>query len=84
VTSPPKPPRAHDWKLLVKNIRVTCKEQEDGAAGEGHHWLTSWFDSGNMIKTSFVTAPNVPHLEVAARRDDCIMEPKEPLRLVLF
>uniref|UniRef100_A0A4W5NHA9 C2 calcium dependent domain containing 2 n=1 Tax=Hucho hucho TaxID=62062 RepID=A0A4W5NHA9_9TELE len=33
VTSPPKPPRAHDWKLLVKNIRVTCKEQEDGAAG---------------------------------------------------
>ncbi|KAK6317154.1 hypothetical protein J4Q44_G00125540 [Coregonus suidteri] len=33
VTSPPKPPRAHDWKLLVKNIRVTCKEQEDCAAG---------------------------------------------------
>ncbi|XP_030648598.1 C2 domain-containing protein 2 isoform X2 [Chanos chanos] len=32
VTSPPKPPRAHEWKLLVKNIRVTCK-QEDGAAG---------------------------------------------------
>ncbi|CAB1352531.1 unnamed protein product, partial [Coregonus sp. 'balchen'] len=31
VTSPPKPPRAHDWKLLVKNIRVTCKEQEDGS-----------------------------------------------------
>ncbi|KAG9351749.1 hypothetical protein JZ751_023000 [Albula glossodonta] len=24
VTSPPKPPRAHEWKLLVKNIRVTC------------------------------------------------------------
>lgn len=33
VTSPPKPPRAHEWKLLVKNIRVTCK-QEDGAAGQ--------------------------------------------------
>ncbi|XP_026075747.1 C2 domain-containing protein 2-like isoform X1 [Carassius auratus] len=32
VTLPPKPPRAHEWKLLVKNIRVTCK-QEDGAAG---------------------------------------------------
>lgn len=32
VTSPPKPPRAHEWKLLVKNIQVTCK-QEDGAAG---------------------------------------------------
>ncbi|XP_040038687.2 C2 domain-containing protein 2 isoform X1 [Gasterosteus aculeatus] len=32
VLSPPKPPRAHDWKLLVKNIRVTLN-QEDGAAG---------------------------------------------------
>ncbi|KAL4608751.1 hypothetical protein GN956_G24853 [Arapaima gigas] len=32
VASPPKPPRAHDWKLLVKNIRVTVT-QEDGAAG---------------------------------------------------
>ncbi|KAJ7996746.1 hypothetical protein DPEC_G00240220 [Dallia pectoralis] len=31
VTSPPKPPRAHDWKLLVKNIRVTFNK--DGAAG---------------------------------------------------
>ncbi|TNN76949.1 C2 domain-containing protein 2 [Liparis tanakae] len=30
--SPPKPPRAHDWKLLVKNIRVTLN-QEEGAAG---------------------------------------------------
>lgn len=32
VVSPPKPPRAHDWKLLVKNIRVTLN-QEDEAAG---------------------------------------------------
>ncbi|KAK2828837.1 hypothetical protein Q5P01_019871 [Channa striata] len=32
VVSPPKPPRAHDWKLLVKNIRVTLN-QEDYAAG---------------------------------------------------
>ncbi|CAJ1064716.1 C2 domain-containing protein 2 [Xyrichtys novacula] len=32
VVSPPKPPRAHDWKLLVKNIRVTLN-QEDDAAG---------------------------------------------------
>lgn len=29
--SPPKPPRAHDWKLLVKNIRVTFNQQEDAA-----------------------------------------------------
>ncbi|KAL2094349.1 hypothetical protein ACEWY4_009068 [Coilia grayii] len=32
VVSPPKPPRAHEWKLLVKNIRVTCS-QEGSAAG---------------------------------------------------
>uniref|UniRef100_A0A4W4EXP3 C2 domain-containing protein n=1 Tax=Electrophorus electricus TaxID=8005 RepID=A0A4W4EXP3_ELEEL len=32
VTSPPKPPRAHDWKLLVKNIQVTCK-QDNSTAG---------------------------------------------------
>ncbi|KAM9456085.1 C2 domain-containing protein 2 [Clarias gariepinus] len=32
VPSPPKPPRAHQWKLLVKNIRVTYS-QENGAAG---------------------------------------------------
>ncbi|XP_029957485.1 C2 domain-containing protein 2 isoform X2 [Salarias fasciatus] len=29
VVSPPKPPRAHDWKLLVKNIRVTLGEEEE-------------------------------------------------------
>lgn len=31
VVSPPKPPRAHDWKLLVKNIRVTLNQEEDAA-----------------------------------------------------
>ncbi|XP_026229235.1 C2 domain-containing protein 2 [Anabas testudineus] len=31
VVSPPKPPRAHDWKLLVKNIRVTLSQEEDAA-----------------------------------------------------
>ncbi|XP_068188097.1 C2 domain-containing protein 2 isoform X2 [Antennarius striatus] len=33
IVSPPKPPRAHDWKLLVKNIRVTLNQQEDAAGG---------------------------------------------------
>ncbi|XP_058268202.1 C2 domain-containing protein 2 isoform X2 [Hemibagrus wyckioides] len=32
VSSPPKPPRAHQWKLLVKNVRVVYS-QENGAAG---------------------------------------------------
>ncbi|XP_057676599.1 C2 domain-containing protein 2 isoform X2 [Corythoichthys intestinalis] len=31
VFSPPKPPRAHDWKLLVKNIRVILSQQDDAA-----------------------------------------------------
>ncbi|XP_061904414.1 C2 domain-containing protein 2 isoform X1 [Entelurus aequoreus] len=31
VFSPPKPPRAHDWKLLVKNICVALNLQEDVA-----------------------------------------------------
>ncbi|XP_031712786.1 C2 domain-containing protein 2 isoform X1 [Anarrhichthys ocellatus] len=31
ILSPPKPPRAHDWKLLVKNIRVTLNQEEDAA-----------------------------------------------------
>ncbi|XP_068600719.1 C2 domain-containing protein 2 [Brachionichthys hirsutus] len=33
VASPPKPPRAHEWKLLVKNIRATLSRQEDAAGG---------------------------------------------------
>lgn len=33
MVSPPKPPRAHDWKLLLKNIRVTLG-QEENAAGQ--------------------------------------------------
>lgn len=31
VASPPKPPRAHDWKLLVKNIHATYDEDADAA-----------------------------------------------------
>uniref|UniRef100_A0A3Q4HPX4 C2 calcium dependent domain containing 2 n=1 Tax=Neolamprologus brichardi TaxID=32507 RepID=A0A3Q4HPX4_NEOBR len=31
LVSPPKPPRAHEWKLLVKNIRVTLNQEEDAA-----------------------------------------------------
>lgn len=31
VVSPPKPPRAHDWKLLVKNLHATFNEEADAA-----------------------------------------------------
>lgn len=37
--SPPKPPRAHDWKLLVKNIRVTLNQQDDAAGGSSNFIL---------------------------------------------
>ncbi|XP_076875607.1 C2 domain-containing protein 2 isoform X2 [Brachyhypopomus gauderio] len=32
LTSPPKPPRAHHWKLLVKNIQV-MREQDNSSPG---------------------------------------------------
>ncbi|KAF6740002.1 C2 domain-containing protein 2 [Oryzias melastigma] len=41
--SPPKPPRAHDWKLLVKNIRATLN-QEDSAAGSMNPLCVLWLD----------------------------------------
>uniref|UniRef100_A0A8C6TUP1 C2 calcium dependent domain containing 2 n=1 Tax=Neogobius melanostomus TaxID=47308 RepID=A0A8C6TUP1_9GOBI len=31
VVSPPKPPRAHDWKLLVKNLHATYSEDGNAA-----------------------------------------------------
>lgn len=31
VVSPPKPPRAHEWKLLVKNINATYNEDTNAA-----------------------------------------------------
>ncbi|XP_028323036.1 C2 domain-containing protein 2 isoform X2 [Gouania willdenowi] len=31
VVSPPKPPRAHEWKLLVKNIRLALNQQDEAA-----------------------------------------------------
>ncbi|XP_034035011.1 C2 domain-containing protein 2 [Thalassophryne amazonica] len=31
VASPPKPPRAHEWRLLVKNIRVALSPEDDAA-----------------------------------------------------
>ncbi|MEQ2237646.1 hypothetical protein ILYODFUR_025273, partial [Ilyodon furcidens] len=31
VMSPPKPPRAHDWKLLVKNTQVKLNQEADAA-----------------------------------------------------
>ncbi|XP_029107247.1 C2 domain-containing protein 2 isoform X2 [Scleropages formosus] len=43
VASPPKPPRAHDWKLLVKNIRATIT-QEDGAAGSMNSYCVLQLD----------------------------------------
>ncbi|XP_072515209.1 C2 domain-containing protein 2 [Salminus brasiliensis] len=55
LTSPPKPPRAHEWKLLVKNIRVTCKE-EDGTAGSMSPQCVLQLDDPPQRLTSSVLA----------------------------
>ncbi|KAJ8266650.1 hypothetical protein GJAV_G00133040 [Gymnothorax javanicus] len=54
VTSPPKPPRAHDWKLLVKNIRMTCG-QEEGAAGSANPYCVLQLDDPPQKVSSSVS-----------------------------
>lgn len=55
LTSPPKPPRAHEWKLLVKNIRVTFQE-EDGTAGSVSPQCVLQLDDPPQRLTSSVLA----------------------------
>lgn len=50
--SPPKPPRAHDWKLLVKNIRVTFNQQEDAACSTGLLCVLQLDDPPQRFNTS--------------------------------
>uniref|UniRef100_A0ACB8FIL0 Uncharacterized protein n=1 Tax=Sphaerodactylus townsendi TaxID=933632 RepID=A0ACB8FIL0_9SAUR len=37
-TSPPKPPRAHELKLLMKNIKATLTSQSTAASGVYKKW----------------------------------------------
>ncbi|XP_035288135.1 C2 domain-containing protein 2 isoform X1 [Anguilla anguilla] len=60
VASPPKPPRAHDWKLLVKNIRVTGG-QEDGAAGSTNPYCVLQLDDPpQKVSTSVCRSTSSP------------------------
>lgn len=50
--SPPKPPRAHDWKLLVKNIRVTYNEEENAAGSINPLLMLQLDDPSQKFSTS--------------------------------
>ncbi|XP_051256334.1 C2 domain-containing protein 2 isoform X1 [Dicentrarchus labrax] len=52
VVSPPKPPRAHDWKLLVKNIRVTLNQEEDAAGSTNPLCVLQLDDPPQRFNTS--------------------------------
>ncbi|XP_068577312.1 C2 domain-containing protein 2 [Cebidichthys violaceus] len=52
ILSPPKPPRAHDWKLLVKNIRVTLNQEEDAAGSMNPVCVMQLDDPPQRLNTS--------------------------------
>ncbi|XP_052423377.1 C2 domain-containing protein 2 [Carassius gibelio] len=60
VTSPPKPPRAHEWKLLVKNIRVTCKHEDGAAGGMNPQCILQLDDPPQKVTSSVLTNTSTP------------------------
>ncbi|XP_051541133.1 C2 domain-containing protein 2 isoform X2 [Myxocyprinus asiaticus] len=60
VTSPPKPPRAHEWKLLVKNIRVTCKHEDGAAGGVNPQCILQLDDPPQKVTSSVLTNTSTP------------------------
>lgn len=60
VTSPPKPPRAHEWKLLVKNIRVTCKQEDGAAGGMNPQCVLQLDDPPQKVTSSVLTNTSTP------------------------
>lgn len=60
VVSPPKPPRAHDWKLLVKNIRVTLNQEEDAADGVNPLCVLQLDDPPQRFNTSVLKNTTSP------------------------
>ncbi|KAK7120667.1 hypothetical protein R3I94_020604 [Phoxinus phoxinus] len=59
-TSPPKPPRAHEWKLLVKNIRVTCKQENGAAGGMNPQCILQLDDPAQKVTSSVLTNTSNP------------------------
>ncbi|XP_029030235.1 C2 domain-containing protein 2 isoform X2 [Betta splendens] len=58
--SPPKPPRAHDWKLLVKNIRVTLNHEEDAAGSINPLCMMQLDDPPQRFNTSILKNTTSP------------------------
>lgn len=52
IVSPPKPPRAHDWKLLVKNIHATYNEDANAAGSISPLCLLQLDDPPQKFSTS--------------------------------
>ncbi|CAI5644429.1 C2 domain-containing protein 2 isoform X3 [Oreochromis niloticus] len=60
VVSPPKPPRAHEWKLLVKNIRVTLNQEEDAAGSMNPLCVLQLDDPPQRFNTSVSKSTTSP------------------------
>uniref|UniRef100_A0A3Q0R4E8 C2 calcium dependent domain containing 2 n=1 Tax=Amphilophus citrinellus TaxID=61819 RepID=A0A3Q0R4E8_AMPCI len=60
VASPPKPPRAHDWKLLVKNIHVTLNQEEDAAGSVNPLCVLQLDDPPQRFNTSVLKKTTSP------------------------
>ncbi|XP_071754437.1 C2 domain-containing protein 2 [Centroberyx gerrardi] len=60
VMSPPKPPRAHDWKLLVKNFRVTLNQEEDAAGSMNPLCVLQLDDPPQRFSTSVLKNTTSP------------------------
>uniref|UniRef100_M4AHF1 C2 calcium dependent domain containing 2 n=1 Tax=Xiphophorus maculatus TaxID=8083 RepID=M4AHF1_XIPMA len=63
VLSPPKPPRAHEWKLLVKNTRVTLSQEEDAAGSVNPLCVLQLDDPPQRFSTSVLKNTTNPTWE---------------------
>ncbi|XP_027887993.1 C2 domain-containing protein 2 isoform X2 [Xiphophorus couchianus] len=63
VLSPPKPPRAHEWKLLVKNTRVTLSQEEDAAGSVNPQCVLQLDDPPQRFSTSVLKNTTNPTWE---------------------
>uniref|UniRef100_A0A3B5KYX7 C2 calcium dependent domain containing 2 n=1 Tax=Xiphophorus couchianus TaxID=32473 RepID=A0A3B5KYX7_9TELE len=63
VLSPPKPPRAHEWKLLVKNTRVTLSQEEDAAGNVNPQCVLQLDDPPQRFSTSVLKNTTNPTWE---------------------
>ncbi|KAG7484479.1 hypothetical protein MATL_G00049790 [Megalops atlanticus] len=63
VISPPKPPRAHDWKLLVKNIRATFRQEDNAAGSMNSYCVLQLDDPPQKLSSSMLKNASSPYWE---------------------